>query len=147
MAGVVSVGLALYGASESGKAKKEAGRATALSIEQQRQITAEEIRRQEYTFKRDISSIEAEVAASGLTDPQQLRKVYTQTTQYDAEITRLEPLALAEREELINKGDVGGAFGSVLASVAVPVDSLQSKLLELKEKREFEIAIPWEKEG
>jgi len=141
----MATGVAIVGAvvsySQSRKAGTEARRATALSIEQQEQVTAEEIRRQEYTFERDISSIEAEVAGMGISATGEGLRGTRTITPYDSRIAELEGEILpATRNEL---SDWDGGSVVRLDEIAKDIKSESEELEDLKYKQSREKVAPW----
>lgn len=169
----MAIGAAIVGVVQGARAAKEAKRgrqAAALAgvtaEEQKKATTAEEIRRQKYTFERDTASIEAAMAAGGLSDPK-LRKDAGTPTGYEGELaTAKSELATFKKAGLtgvLKEGgikpvesniDTGGwgsnrrdfMRGAMLKSREL-TDEKEGKIAELQLKHDTEMATPWSKEG
>jgi len=159
---------AVVGFAGARSAKRSARAATALSAAQQRQTTDETIRRQEYTHERDISDIEAEIAASGMSSTGAgLRGGEKRTTSsFDTEISNLE----AEMEGQTSAFGAGFGLSSSFGrsddddddddddeDSATRVREAQERSIEyqdnadklesLKIQRQQELDLPWNPEG
>lgn len=147
-AAVAGVGLGLAGLGESRKARKASQAATTLSIEQQKETTAEEIRRQEYTHKRDISSIEAEIAASGLSSTEDgLRGGKRTITSIDPVISTMES-EIADIDAKVNAYEFTYSDGGkTLIKLAIDRGNKLKELESLKEQQTGELDAPWNPEG
>ena len=149
MAGVAAVGMGLVGLSEADKAKKEAGKATALSIKQQKQVTEEEIRRQEYTHMRDISSIEAEIAASGISSVGEgLRGAEKRTeTSVDSGISVLEAEVADLKSQVESYEFTFRDRGETLQKIAIELEPKLEELERLKSQQSSELSMSWNPKG
>ena len=148
--GIAIAGVVLGGASYSQgrKAAKTAAGATALSAEQQKQVTAEEIRRQEYTHARDISSIEAEIAGMGISSTGEGLRGERAATPYDARIAELEGDVIPSIKEESEAWEFTWDSGMTrLSDIAGRSEKSAEELEDLKYKQSREKGAPWSPEG
>lgn len=166
MAAAAGIFTAVVGISQAQSAKKAARRQTALAAEQQKATTDEEIRRQKYTHRRNISSIEAEIAAGGLSSTGKgLRGGKRTTTSVDQEIIDLQ----AQMDEQTNIfGDQATAMYGISTRLtsddpdedydsasdirerqerSVEYQNSKERLESLKKQQTEELALPWNPEG
>ena len=157
-AAIAGVGLGIMGARSAKRASGEAAEARDLSAKQIRQTTDEEIRRKEYTYGRDISSIEAEIAAAGISATGEgLRGGEARTvTSVDDEFNRLtsqvaelqkkrdDEVAAIEADEdsdFMSRG-LARRFGT-----GKEIEETSEKLTAVTEQRDAEISSSWNVDG
>ena len=144
--------------SSSKRAGRQAREATALSVKQQEQTVAEEIRRQQYTHRRDISSIEAEVAGAGISSTGKGLRVDEKrtTTSVDAKYDEaLDFYNQVEAEYERNKAEfesdvdysTGGGQYSPDRRLTSDRIMASERLEDLKRQRDYELDLPWNPEG
>lgn len=153
---VGSIG-ALAGMSSANRARKDAQAATALNAKQLQQTTDEEIRRQQYTHKRDIASIEAEIAGIGVSSTGAgLRAGGRTTTSVDADVSSIEGEIAAIKKEAEDERAKKAATsydGEIkdepmfTAALTAKLEEKNDKLEALKKQQQAELDIPWNEDG
>lgn len=149
-AAIAGVGLGLKGAKEARRGRQQAAAAGAKAEAQQRETTEEEIRRQEYTHKRDIASIEAEIAAGGISDVGALRQPKKTKSTFDKSIaTAKSEIAglhkkIAAEEKRVDDEELGWVSKGGIRSMESEIDKKYESLEAMQAARKGELAVPWE---
>lgn len=172
----MAIGAAIVGMVQGARAAKEAKRgraaaslAGATAEEQQKATTAEEIRRQKYAFKSDTASIEAAIAAGGISDPTALRKTADEmSTGYETEIDTASA-SLSDKKAALEarwgkedkaRAEYRGGWetsssrerGKIRSEARKRemeelVATEEGKIAGVKEKHQAELDQPWSKKG
>ena len=144
--GGLVLGVAGYG--QSRKAAREAREARDINAAQIKATTTEEIRRKKYGFQRDISSIEAEIAAGGVKDVGTLRGAgRNTTTTVDADVnrvqSRVDELQKQYDDEKAAFESDSGTGASFTSSMSKDIYNINEELRSLKEQQKSELDSPW----
>ncbi len=153
-AAIAGIGIGLAGMGQARKAARSAQEARDLQAKQLQQQTEEEIRRKEYTHGRDISSIEAEIAASGISATGVgLRAIEKRTTTtVDSEFNSLTSekaeiqTQLDEDRESFERLDVEEDYRPN-TELTKRLEENAEQLKQVEYQRSKELEIPWNEYG